>query len=62
MRQRLAARAREINKSVNDCVEEAVEQWIEVTEDDPRKGARLPGRTVVLLSPSRYFSGCRGGG
>jgi predicted HicB family RNase H-like nuclease len=39
LRERLTARAAEINKSVNDCVEEAVEQWLEVTEDDPRVGA-----------------------
>jgi hypothetical protein len=39
LRQRLTTRAEEINKSVNDCVEEAVEQWLEVTEDDPRAGA-----------------------
>jgi predicted HicB family RNase H-like nuclease len=39
LRQRLNTRAAEINKSVNDCVEEAVEQWLEVTEDDPRAGA-----------------------
>jgi hypothetical protein len=39
LRQRLTTRAEEINKSVNDCVTEAVEQWLEVTEDDPRAGA-----------------------
>ena len=39
LRQRLTTRAAEINKSVNDCVAEAVEQWLEVTEDDPRAGA-----------------------
>lgn len=38
LRQRLNTRAAAINKSVNDCVEEAVEQWLEVTEDDPRAG------------------------
>jgi predicted HicB family RNase H-like nuclease len=42
LRQRLTTRAAEINKSVNDCVEEAVEQWLEVTEDDPRAGAPTP--------------------
>jgi predicted DNA-binding protein len=38
LRQRLNARAAEISKSVNDCIAEAVEQWLEVTEDDPRAG------------------------
>lgn len=40
LRQRLTTRAAEIHKSVNDCVSEAVEQWLEVTEDDPRAGAK----------------------
>ncbi len=39
LRQRLNTRAGEINKSVNDCVEEAIEQWLEVTDNEPRGSA-----------------------
>lgn len=53
LRQRLTTRAAEIHKSVNDCVSEAVEQWLEVTEDDPRAGAKTvaPEATAPGLGP-----------
>jgi hypothetical protein len=34
---------------VNDCVEEAIEQWLEVTEDDPRAGAPRTGAPTTVL-------------
>jgi hypothetical protein len=63
LRQRLTARAAELSKSVNDGVEEAVEQWLEVTGDDPsrRRVERWPnshrsglGPRLASNQPSRF--------